>query len=131
MTWTIKHTPRGGPMLADYECPVHGRFEALVDRDDQGNPPSHTGCEHEIALDDDEGYDQIYACDERSPWRISAPAVHTQFVVSATQGKPAPKPHADAMDTRLLAEGQRKKFRVQRKSVRERLRQQRMKEYLR
>lgn len=65
-----------------------------------------------------------------APWTISAPAVHTQFVVSATQGKSASKPHKDAMDTRMLAEGRRNDFRKQRKAVREKRRQERLKALL-
>jgi hypothetical protein len=48
------------------------------------------------------------SCGLPSPWSpSSAPAVHTQFVVSATQGKSAPKPHETALDTRPLGEGQK------------------------
>lgn len=124
MTWAIKHTPRGGPMIADYECPVHGRFEAVVARDENGDPPTEIVCAEKSACSDG-------ACDLPSPWRISAPAIHTQFVVSATQGKPDTKPHPNAMDTRPLAEGRKNEWRKNRKKQREERRHQRLKEYLR
>ncbi len=69
-------------------------------------------------------------CGHPSPFRISMPAVHTQFVVSATQGKSAPKPHREAMDTRPLAEGRKNEWRKHRKKLKEERRHQRVKEYL-
>lgn len=46
MTWTIKPRPHvaGSPILAEYECPVHGRFERTVERDVDGNPPIESEC---------------------------------------------------------------------------------------
>jgi hypothetical protein len=44
MTWKLKVRGAGGAMLAEYECPTHGRFDATVDRDGNGDPPSEVVC---------------------------------------------------------------------------------------
>lgn len=125
MTWTIKiRTSPGALMTADYECPVHGRFMATVKRDADGNPPDEAKCMEWLP-------GGLSYCGEWSPWRISCPPVHTQFVVSATQGKAAPKPNADALDTRPLAEGRKNEWRAARKKLREERRHRRVKELLR
>ena len=120
MTFTIK-LRGGGRMLAEYECPVHGRFEEVVDRDVNGDPPTRLNCAAWVDGD---------RCEEPSPWRISMPAVHTQFVVSASHGRNDAKPHPKAMDTRMLAEGRKKDFRAQRKKIREDERHARLKRFL-
>ena len=136
MTWTIKvRTSPGALMTADYECPIHGRFEAIVGRDAAGDPPAMQHCEAEahvnILAEDGGVLPCTTSCGAPSPWRISCAPVHTQFVVSATQGKATPKPHKEAMDTRPLAEGRRKEWRQERKQQRIERRHARMKEYLR
>jgi hypothetical protein len=122
VTFVIKIRGAGGLMLAEYRCPVHGVFEALVTRDERGDPPPDRWCPH--------GDGQL-PCWMTSPWTISAPAIHTQFVVSASQGKSAPKPHAEVLDTRPLAEGRKKEWRQHRKKLREERRHKRVKELLR
>lgn len=93
---------RGAPPAVstrDYLCDQCGRFELLVD-----NPPPD-------AID-------CPACGTISQRVVSAPAVHTMFVVSATQGKPEPKPHRMALDTRSLGEGQsHAEWRAQRRAA--------------
>lgn len=44
MTWTLKHTRSDRPMVAEYLCPVHGRFTLEVARDANGNPPDGATC---------------------------------------------------------------------------------------
>ena len=44
MSYTIKLRGARSMVLADYECPVHGMFEVLVERDEQGDPPASTAC---------------------------------------------------------------------------------------
>ncbi len=44
MTWTMKLTRSDRPMVAEYLCPVHGRFELTVDRDANGDPPDEATC---------------------------------------------------------------------------------------
>lgn len=82
---------RGAPpaiTTRDYLCADCGRWELTIE-----NPaPDVVDCP---------------GCGEPAERVIGAPAVHTQFVVSATQGKSDPKPHRLALDTRPLAEGQR------------------------
>lgn len=127
MTFTIKvRTSPGALMTADYECPAHGRFEALVARDEHGDPPAVMPCQTIDREPDGE-----FWCGTASNWRISSAPVHTQFVISATQGKSAPKPHPKSMDTRMLAEGRKNDFRKQRKKIREDERHARVKELLR
>lgn len=106
---------------ADYLCPTHGRVELLVDREPNGDTPDHVTCPEEV-----EGG----LCSELAAWVPSAPPVHTQFVVSASQGKSDPKPHRYSMDTRMVAEGRKNEFRKQRRQIREELRHQRVKELL-
>lgn len=129
----------GAPMTADYECPLHGRFEATVERDANGDPPSEARCPSQLTLREAFGVYDADAdgdtwkpprCGRASPWRISCPPVHTQFVVSASQGKSAAKPHAETMDTRMLAEGRKNEFRRQRRKLKEERRHQRVKALL-
>lgn len=45
MTWVLKHKHTPGTMIvAEYICPVHGRFEVHVERDDHGDPPEEMPC---------------------------------------------------------------------------------------
>ena len=125
MTFTIKVRGGGGPMLAEYRCPIHGVFELVVTRDANGDPPAEQPCPADLpcVIGPD--------CGLPSPWTISAPAVHTQFVITASKGRNDPKPHPKAMDTRMLAEGRKNEFRKQRKKIREEERHKRVKELLR
>jgi hypothetical protein len=128
MAFTIKtRGTRSGFALAEYMCPDHGRVEALVERDDKGDPPNTCKCPRVIGVRKN---GQEVTCGLTAEWTISAPSVHTQFVVSATQGKSATKPHEYSMDTRLIAEGRKNEFRRQRKKVREELRHRRVKALL-
>ena len=132
MSFVIKtRGARGGFALAEYLCPDHGRFEALVERDENNDPPGTAKCPRVVRLvrhNTSEWFE--VPCSHIAEWTISAPSVHTQFVVSATQGKPAPKPHKDVMDTRMLAEGRKNEFRKQRKKIREERRHARVKALL-
>lgn len=125
MTFIVKTRGAGGFVVADYRCPHHGVFEATVQRTDSGDAPDTQECPVVVA---DDGITEY--CEEPSPWTISAPRVHTQFVISATQGKSAPKPHRDAMDTRLIAEGRKNEYRAQRKKLKEERRHRRVMELL-
>lgn len=80
---------RGAPpalVCREFLCLEHGTFDTLADPRSTCHP-----CPE---------------CDATCDRAMSAPAVHTQFVVSVTRGKDDPKPHARSMDTRALAEGQ-------------------------
>lgn len=128
MTFTIKVRGGTGLVLSEYLCPLHGRFELLVERDTKGDPPSEVGCP--LPVDFFFEGDQAGVCREPAPWTISAPAVHTQFVITASKGKSAPKPHPKAMDQRMLAEGRKNDFRKQRKKIKEDERHARVKRLL-
>ncbi len=128
MTFTVKVRGGAGLLMAEYLCPVHGRFEQLVDRDANGDPPSSLPCP--AAVDFVIEGDLAGVCRAAAPWTISSGAVHTQFVVTASHGRNDPKPHPKAMDTRMLAEGRRKDFRLQRRKIREEERHARLKRFL-
>jgi hypothetical protein len=126
MTFTIKvRTSPGSLITADYDCPVHGRFEVRAPRDDQGDPPATQPCPARSRR-----FSSL-PCGLASYWRPGAPAVHTQFVVTASRGPAEAKPHPEAMDTRPLAEGRKNEFRRARKKLREERRHKRVKELLR
>lgn len=131
MTFTIKVSGAGGPMLAEYRCPLHGVFELLVYRGAGGDPPAEQPCPVLVRHPKWGPWEDMAQCLAPSPWTISAPAVHTQFVVTASRGRNDPKPHPKAMDTRMLAEGRKNEFRRQRKKIREEERHRRVKELLR
>lgn len=44
MPFVIKHTRSDRPMVAEYLCPVHGRFAVEVARDENGDPPAEMPC---------------------------------------------------------------------------------------
>lgn len=98
--------------LREYRCPTHGVFEELVPRDTGDTFPCPT-------------------CALAAERVFSAPAVHTQFVVSASGGRRDAKPHKFAMDTRPLAEGQSyTEWRKERHALFEEQRHKRVKELL-
>lgn len=73
--------------MEEYECPVHGRFERIVDRP----VPDIVPCE----------------CGELAEWRIAAPMVRklTIKVQAVSTGKSDERPPG-MLDTRPLFEGQ-------------------------
>jgi len=134
----VRSSP-GSLITVDFECPVHGRFEARVPRGEDGDPPATWPCPSlawttrrakAISRSVAERY-VGYPCGLVAYWRPGAPAVHTQFVISAHRGPGDAKPHPEAMDTRPLAEGRRNEFRRARKKLREERRHKRVKELLR
>jgi hypothetical protein len=133
MTFIIK-VRGGGKITHDYLCEEHGRFEAVVDSADAPDvvPCPVTVASAAFRLSDGVRVDGPLKCGKPSPWSpSSAPAVHTQFVVSATQGKSSPKPHRMSMDTRPLGEGQKfHDWKKERKKLWEEKRQQRVAELL-
>jgi hypothetical protein len=84
MTFSIKVRGARGLVLADFRCPEHSVFEALADRDADA-----------IACP---------ACGASSPWSPAAVFGRVQLV-SAVQGKAAPKPHKMSLDLRDVGEG--------------------------
>lgn len=113
MTFTIR--TRGvpsQPKVAEYLCPVHGRFEMLT-----ADPPDEAPCpaivEEQRAhcyWTDDDGTPHCYyedaRCEESSPWVISAPKQKVLSVPCAavTRGGDTER-RPGMLDTRQLAEG--------------------------
>jgi hypothetical protein len=91
-TFKIRVRGRASFITAEYRCEEHGVFETTVARNEiSGDPPASHACPE---------------CGLEAPWTISAPGVHTKFVISVSRGKNDPKPHPFATDTRSLGEGQ-------------------------
>lgn len=105
MTFVIKH--RGAPAIrmtfADYFCEKHGRFEAQVERDDQGDVPASMPCPHEI-LEDYFCGDPPALCGKKSEYCISAPLAKVR-AVEAIKGKWQAPERKTWTDTRDLGEG--------------------------
>lgn len=110
-------------MLAEFECPVHGRFEALVDRVDGGPPdsaPCPEWCESaspQTANEPKFGMREEWptltraepvACGLASPWRISSPHPKVLSVpcFAAVRGGDMKDRPPGMLDTRKLADGQ-------------------------
>jgi hypothetical protein len=103
VTFVVK--VRGSPpctAIADYECPVHGRFELTVPRDPNGDPPSVVVCLVPADVQPENGFSP---CGHRAEYRISAPLVRVRRVeaVKGAWQKPERKTFTD---TRNLGEGQ-------------------------
>lgn len=94
MTFIIKNrTQPGAPFLAEYVCTTCGRFELLVTRDEQGDPPSNATCE----------------CGETAALVISSPKIafwtRTPVAINPAGATRHDQPDPRALDTRDLAEG--------------------------
>lgn len=99
MTFVVKTRGARGPMLAEYLCPEHGRFEAVVERDDEdGDPPPWKWCHFHDAPEPD-------TCFEECELVISAPRIGQPMFVSAHRGKNDEKPHPMVLSTEALADG--------------------------
>lgn len=98
MTFVIK--VRGAssqPIVAEYMCPEHGRFDVTVARDANGDPPSEHPCPGLWGADE---------CGRAALWVISAPHTRVQKVTAVTRGKWQKPEHKTWTDTRNIAEGQ-------------------------
>lgn len=115
MTYIVKHKPLpGAPMMAEYICEEHGRFEQLVERDENGDPPATFPCP---AIDDvteedffEEGcHDRIGAitCEEPADLAIGAPAIKFWSRDPVPIGRASKSDEKDprALDTEPLATG--------------------------
>jgi hypothetical protein len=113
-TIRIRGAAGEGTVRHDFLCEACGRFEIDVPR---AETPDVVPCP---------------ACGAPSPWSpSSAPAVHTQFVVSTSRGKNDPKPHPLSMDLRNLGEGQKyREWKRERSKLWQGERHKRRKEYL-
>lgn len=101
MTFVIKTRGARGTMLVDYECPTHGRFEALVQRDENGDPPETQPCSHRTF----EGYAPPAPCNLVAEIRICPPLARVN-PIEAVKGKWQKPERKTWTDTRNLGEGQ-------------------------
>lgn len=100
MTFTIRVRGAGGLFMAEYMCPEHGRFELLVERDTNGDPPVEMPCTEPECCDE-------HPCGAPSPYTISAPktAVDSVPCTAVTRGGDMKDRPPGMLDTRPLAEG--------------------------
>lgn len=111
---TFKITVRGTPTpttIADYHCPIHGRFEMTVERTPEGDAPDEVRCQSPIVppfpvADRDSNQDLVFVqCVEVATWCISAPLARVNKV-EAVKGKWQKPERKTWTDTRNLGEGQ-------------------------
>lgn len=123
MPWILKHKRSTQPMIAEYLCPVHGRFTLTVDRDANGDPPAQAKCPtNAIEI----------ACGEISAFAISSPGYAKVRNWEVVRGKWEKPERPTYFDTRELGEGQPlEEFRAKRAKVWEEHRYQENKELLR
>lgn len=101
-------------ILSDFICPIHGRFEALADRDADSAP---CPADMPIAVD---GHITRFSspCEFPSPWTPSPVAGRVELVSAVSRGKWEPPPSKLATNTRPLMEGQKySEWRKERKKV--------------
>ena len=128
MTFTIKHTRSDRPVVAEYLCPVHGRFAVEVARDANGDPPGEAICPaRELSYVSDEGryIPSITAeptftrgCGAPSPFAISATGTVRVKNFEVVRGGWERPERPTYFDTRKLGEGQPlEEFRAERRKV--------------
>lgn len=104
MTFTGKHTRSDRPVVAEYTCPVHGRFTLEVARDSEGNPPDRVSCVKR-AGEGGRFRRRDGLCGESSPFAMSAPSVRIRKVEVA-RGSYQRAEVPTWTDTTNLGEGQ-------------------------
>jgi hypothetical protein len=112
MTFTIKRRGTPSPIAAEYLCPKHGRFDIVVARDENGDPPGEVKCERWLTQQETEadghqwyGYPTLY-CGEWSELVLSAPRVKKLFTPTAVvKGKADDRPTPLHMDHSAVADG--------------------------
>jgi len=113
-------------IVAEYECPVHGRFELTVERDANGDAPAKGRCPRRVVHGGasveyrpgafpsesvlkrlNERCEVVTGCSDgyESPWVISAPMGRVS-PFSMVTGRSDPRPSdRHVMDTSKLADG--------------------------
>lgn len=110
MTYVVKVRGAGGLVVAEYECPEHGRFTATLHREANGDPPEVQCCHVAIARctcvhpDDTCGPDCIDECGIAAPWRPSSVRGWVKRGEVA-RGKSDVQEQPTWMSTRELGEG--------------------------
>jgi hypothetical protein len=99
-------------LMAEYLCPVHGRFEVLVERDENGDAPDVVVCNADFYLVKQPHTGEVMRreggarCDRPATWIISAPqpkALSVPCSAAVRGGDTERRP--GMLDTRPLAEG--------------------------
>lgn len=125
MSWILKlRGDSTAPILAEYECPVHGRFEitlprpapdvvscplnswsvARVDKE-YASREEAAAAALEAGIDPEQAFFETQRCAEDSPWRFPMPHGRVK-AGEVVQGKSDPRPPESVMlDTRPLADG--------------------------
>lgn len=140
MSFVIKVRSSGGPMVAEYLCPLHGRFEVVVQRDANGDPPATHACpaiDSMLGASVDYTHAQAPAGPTEAPcpiddaeWVISAP-LGKVALASATQGKVERPENPLFYDTRALGEGMPlNEWKAQRDKLRKEQRRKQIREML-
>jgi hypothetical protein len=109
VTYTIKTRGSGGPLMAEYMCPEHGRVEIVVMRDEKGDPPTEAKCMEWLENADlnhpSYPHPAVY-CGEWAPFVISAPGIMKDSVPCRAVVRGGDTERRPGMlDTRPLAEG--------------------------
>lgn len=113
MTFTVKLSGSNDrPIVAEYLCPVHGRFTVEVPRDANGDPPGSTPCPASVDADYaignsrpiDRGFD--LRCGQPSPYVISATRGARVRKVEVVRGGYRKAERQTWTDTTNLGEGQ-------------------------
>lgn len=132
MTWILKSTRSDRPVVAEYLCPVHGRFALEVARLDNGDPPAEATCPalglgHPLyrPRPEDSAGDLRRAqrrgewrCGAASPFAISAPGAVRVKNFEVVRGKWERPERPTYFDTRKLGEGQPlEEFRADRRRI--------------
>jgi hypothetical protein len=118
MTWTYKHTRSDRPIVAEYLCPVHGRFELTVERDANGDPPASSECPVRPSRVVPRWVGSDEPCGAASPYAISAPGAARVKAFEVVRGGWEKPERPTYFDTRKLGEGQPlEEFRAERAKV--------------
>lgn len=114
MPWIMKHTRSDRPMVAEYICPVHGRFALEVQRDANGDPPAEVKCQQLLSLREAFSHPTKglrwaspgAPCGELSPFAISKPGFAKVKAVEAVRGSYQKAERETWTNTESLGEGQ-------------------------
>lgn len=130
MTFIIRH--RGDstrPILCTYMCPEHGEFDAMVERDENGEAPDVITCDALDPLPGDEA-ESVMCCLDAT-WTPSPISCRVRRVEVVRGNYEKPERHT-YLDTRKLGEGQDPaEFQAERKKIWTEERRKRVKELLR
>lgn len=100
MTFVRKFSgDRTSPIVAVYTCPEHGEFDAVVQRDENGEAPDEIQCGAEQSFNGPEPW-----CERLATWTPSPVAARVRRI-EAVKGKWDRPERKTFLDTRELGEG--------------------------